>query len=70
MRYVAFTLNSPTDISDMVKAFGLGVYSIVSKWTDLNLYWNFKIFGCFIMSPTKQLYHIWLLKTEKGKETS
>lgn len=34
MRYVAFTFILPTSISYMVIAFGLAVYSDLSKWIN------------------------------------
>lgn len=35
MRYVAFTFILPTSISYMVIAFGLAVYSDLSKWINV-----------------------------------
>lgn len=35
MRYVAFTFILPTSLSYMVIAFGLAVYSDLSKWINV-----------------------------------
>lgn len=63
MRYVAFTFKSPTDLS---YGISFAVYGVLA----LSLYWKLcEIFGCILMSSSKQLYHIWLLTEKEDTDT-